>query len=425
MASIPFLLSRTHLCKLPAIPGKWPCFVLNAPGCRHARSSPFVPPVTGKHTAANSVWPRIAVSKYNLGLRPAPLIPVIPGIPVLRAAQWLLDSGIQSETGGFSRYRQTDIARNMPVSTEITGYAVSGLCLLFEESGEENFLLAARRAADFLCLSAWDPESSSMPFELNASGGYSYFFDCGIIARSLLWLYRITNEPLYRSTARKIGISMDRDFASLTAFHPIVLLPCKSPAPYEIWWSKMPGAFQLKAALAWRDLGEEFGDTHFLNLYERMLSFALEHYSETLDNESDEVKKMDRLHAWAYFLEGLQPVADRPAIQFLIRSALAHGEALRESLAPQFLRSDVCAQLLRIKLLAGAKPFDGELARIGAFQYASEDPTLDGGFAFGRRNGVLTPHVNPVSTVFCLQALHYAKQAAENGLNRADWRKLI
>ena len=126
--------------------------------------------MTGKHTAANSVWPLIAVSKYNLGLRPAPLIPVIPSIPVLRAAQWLLDSGIQSETGGFSRYRQTDIARNMPVSTEITGYAVSGLCLLFEESGEEKFLLAARRAADFLCLSAWDPESSSMPFELNASG---------------------------------------------------------------------------------------------------------------------------------------------------------------------------------------------------------------------------------------------------------------
>ena len=134
---------------------------------------------------------------------------------------------------------------------------------------------------------------------------------------------------------------------------------------------------------------------------------------------------MDRLHAWAYFLEGLQPVADRPAIQFLIRSALAHGEALRESLTPQFLRSDVCAQLLRIKLLAGAKPFDGELARIEAFQYSNEDPTLNGGFAFGRRNGVLTPHVNPVSTVFCLQALHYAKQAAENGLNRADWRKLI
>ena len=344
---------------------------------------------------------------------------------VSRAAQWLLESGIQSESGGFSRYRQTDLAENLPVSTEITGYAISGLCHLFEEFGEAEFLQSARRAADFLCLSAWDSESNSMPFELGASGRYSYFFDCGIIARSLLWLYRLTNEPRYRTTARKIGISMERDFSSLTAFHPIVLLPCKSPAPYEIWWSKMPGSFQLKAALAWRDLGEEFGDTHFLNLYERMLAFSLEHYSETLDNETDEVRKMDRLHAWAYFLEGLQPVSGRPAIQFLLRSALAHGEALRESLAPHFLRSDVCAQLLRIKLLAGGTPFEGELARIEAFQYSSEDSTLNGGFAFGSRNGVLTPHVNPVSTVFCLQALSYAKRAEENGLQSADWRKLI
>lgn len=346
-------------------------------------------------------------------------------MPVLRAAQWLLESGIQSESGGFSRYRQTDLARNLPVSTEITGYAISGLCHLFEESGEERLLLAARRAADFLCLTAWDSESNSMPFELGASGRYSYFFDCGIIVRSLLRLYRLTSEPLYRSTARKIGIVMERDFSSLTAFHPIVLLPCKSPAPYEIWWSKMPGAFQLKAALAWRELGEEFGDTHFLNLYERMLTFSLENYAALLDNEFDEVKKMDRLHAWAYFLEGLQPVVDRPAIHFLLRSALAHAEALRESLSPQFLRSDVCAQLLRIKLLAGAKPFEGELSRIEAFQYSSEDPTLNGGFAFGRRNGVLTPHVNPVSTVFCLQALSYARRAAEDGLQSADWRKLI
>lgn len=367
----------------------------------------------------NVIRPILAISTYNLGLRPALLI------PQARAARWLLESGIQTESGGFSRYRQTDLRRNLPVSTEITGYAISCLCHLFEESGEEKFIHAARRAADFLCLTAWDCESNSMPFELGASGRYSYFFDCGIIARSLLWLYRLTNEHLYRSTARKIGIAMERDFSSLTAFHPIVLLPCKSPAPHEIWWSKMPGAFQLKAALAWRDLGEEFGDTHFLNLYERMLSFALEHYPEMLDNEVDEVKKMDRLHAWAYFLEGLQPVNDRTAIQFLLRSALAHGEALRESLAPQFLRSDVCAQLLRIKLLAGAKPFEGELARIEGFQYSSEDPTLNGGFAFGSRNGVLTPHVNPVSTVFCLQALSYAKRAEENGLQSADWRKLI
>jgi hypothetical protein len=341
---------------------------------------------------------------------------------VAQAGEWILHSGIQSPDGAVARYRLTDTSQNLPASTEITGYALAGLCYLFEESGDQRFLDAARLSANYLTHKAWDPEARSMPFELSPSGRYSYFFDCGIITRSLLWFYRLTGEEIYLTRARDIGTSMQRDFASLTAFHPIVLLPCKSPAPYEIWWSKTPGAFQLKAALAWRDLGETLSDQRFLNLYDQLLHFSLEHYSETLDNETEELKKMDRLHAWAYFLEGLQPVSDRESIQFLIRSALAHGESLREKLAPQFLRSDVCAQLLRIKLLAGGTASEAELIRIESFQYQSADPSLHGGFGFGRRNGELTPHVNPVSTIFCLQALLFA---AKNGKDIADWRKLI
>ncbi len=42
---------------------------------------------------------------------------------------------------------------------------------------------------------------------------------------------------------------------------------------------------------------------------------------------------------------------------------------------------------------------------LAEFQAASEDPRIDGGFYFGRREGVLSPHVNPVSTAFALQAL--------------------
>lgn len=342
--------------------------------------------------------------------------------PVLRAGHWLLHSGIQAPDGGVARYRLTNSGQNLPASTEITGYAVAACCYLFEQTGQEQYLAAARRSGDFLTHTAWDPESRSMPFEIHQGARYSYFFDCGIIARGLLWLHRLTGEEIYLSRARDVGQAMERDFASMRGFHPIVLLPCKSPEEYANWWSRMPGAFQLKAALAWRDLGETLNEPHFLDLYDRVLHFSLERYSETLDNETDEPKKMDRLHAWAYFLEGLQPETHRESIQYLLKSALAHGEQLREQLAPQFLRSDVCAQLLRIKLLAGGRPNDGELIRIESFQYQSEDPTLDGGFGFGRRDGAMTPHVNPVSTIFCLQALDYA---AKNGPSSGDWRKLI
>ena len=69
------------------------------------------------------------------------------------------------------------------------------------------------------------------------------------------------------------------------------------------------------------------------------------------------------------------------------------GRYLRE-IAPEFVRSDVYAQLLR------ARGRDcGEAAALAEFQAES------GAFLFGRRGGQLIPHENPVSTAFAVQAL--------------------
>lgn len=321
----------------------------------------------------------------------------------------------------MARYYRADLGSNLAPSTEITGYSVAAFCYLFELSGDEEFLDAARRAARFLTEIAWREAASVMPFELSGEKGYSYFFDCGIIARGLLWLWRLTGEERNLAVAKAIGVSMERDFRGLSGFHPIILLPCKSPAPYEIWWSRMPGAFQLKAALAWKDLAQETGERGFEAAYEEMLRFALRRHAEILDNEQERPKLMDRLHAWAYFLEGLQPVKKRPEVKAIFVGAKHRAEALLDELAGGFLRSDVCAQLLRVKLLEGQAATDDETARIEGFQIGPGDPRTAGAFAFGKREDELIPHANPVSTVFALHALEMAK--AEN-LADFDWRKL-
>jgi hypothetical protein len=90
---------------------------------------------------------------------------------------------------------------------------------------------------------------------------------------------------------------------------------------------------------------------------------------------------------------------------------------LRE-IAPLFERSDVPAQLLRLRLYADAMniaPLDRraaeeEAARTAAFQLDSADPRVRSGFAFGRKAGELLPFVNPVSTAFCAQALEMWRQ---------------
>ena len=55
-------------------------------------------------------------------------------------------------------------------------------------------------------------------------------------------------------------------------------------------------------------------------------------------------------------------------------------------------------------------PLDREAAaeearRSAAYQASSSDPRIEGGFWFGSKAGQMLPFVNPVSTVFCLQAL--------------------
>ena len=49
------------------------------------------------------------------------------------AGRWFLQSGIQEASGGVARYYRSDLRKNAPVSTEITGYAVSTLLFLDEE----------------------------------------------------------------------------------------------------------------------------------------------------------------------------------------------------------------------------------------------------------------------------------------------------
>ena len=78
-----------------------------------------------------------------------------------------------------------------------------------------------------------------------------------------------------------------------------------------------------------------------------------------------------------------------------------------------FARSDVYAQLLRARMYGGCGAAASEAETLAAFQAVSDDPRGirgNGGFFFGRRDGKMSPHVNPVSTVFALQALEMWRQ---------------
>lgn len=335
-----------------------------------------------------------------------------------RAGCWFQRSGIQSPSGGVARYYRSDTGRNLPISNEITGYAASALSYLHTLTGDTGCRDAAIRAAQFLIREAWDASASAFPFEPGSDR--AYFFDTGIIVRGLLAVWRMTGEQEYLEIARGAALSLAFDFLGESEFHPVVSLPEKQPLPREAGWSRMPGCYQLKAALAWHDIAKACGDTHAEKLYDSAVAAALRTHESFLNLEPDREKLMDRLHAYAYFLEGLLAAAARDDVRSALAEGLTRASVLRREIAPLFERSDVPAQLLRVRLIghhAGLVPLNEaeareEAARAAWFQAPGDhpDPHLRGGFFFGSRRGELLPFSNPVSTAFCAQALEMWRQ---------------
>jgi len=319
-----------------------------------------------------------------------------------------LHSGIQESDGGVARFYRSDSATNAAVSTEITGYSASALAYLHSRTGQQEYLDAAVRAARYLTRDAWDSAASTFPFEPGSDR--AYFFDIGIIVRGLLAVWRATGDEEFRTRAQEAALSLAFDFLGDGAFHPVISLPDKQPLPEEPRWSRKPGCYQLKSALAWR----EVGDPAAAQMFEAALSFALASHEAFLEEETDREKLMDWLHAYCYFLEALLFAAGREDVRDALEFGIHRtGRKLRE-IAPLFERSDVNAQLLRVRLIAhhtGMVTLDENAAREEAAHTASfqalesTDVRVRGGFWFGRKGTQMLPFSNPVSTAFCSQAL--------------------
>ena len=293
-----------------------------------------------------------------------------------RAGEWFLRSGIHESTGGVARYYRADLDRNLPVSTEITGYAVSALVYLHSVTGDQRYLEEALLRARFLSRAAWDRalpkpcRSSSTPRPSPTSS----------IAGSLSAACSLPGAPPV--SASSSSGRRDRQIHGAgfllppmaTASIPILSLPDKRPLPRDpLRWSRSPGCYQLKSAMAWWDLAEATGDAQFRQPYERALAYSLRTWTSFLPGHPDRLKVMDRLHAFLYFLEGLLPRAgDPPCAAALCAGIHSVARTLRD-IAPEFERSDVYAQLLRIRLYAdwaGVAPLDLEAAAFEADRLA-------------------------------------------------------
>jgi hypothetical protein len=337
------------------------------------------------------------------------------------AGRWLLDSGISEPSGGFARFYDAETGKNRAVSIEISGYAASALVYLFRITGDEGYRSRAQKTARFL-VDAWDRGLRIFPFE--PASHLSYFFDCGIVIRGLLAVWRETRDDQLLDIASAASQGMIADFRSGEEYHPILVLPEKEPLARSDQWSRAPGCYQLKAAMAWWDVAEITGENALRDAYLEILDFALATHAGFLPGASNPHVIMDRLHAYCYFLEGLSPVMDRAECIKVHARGIQCISMLLNEMQSTFVRSDVYAQLLRARMYGAGEGPAGEAKALAAFQAVSDDLRVNGGFFFGRRDGKMSPHVNPVSTVFGLQALEMWRQY-ESGSQPPCLRMLI
>lgn len=87
--------------------------------------------------------------------------------------------------------------RRGPVYPEITAYAISLSCILFKRSGEQKFLVRAKKLADYM---ASINRQGAIP---NFSDGLLYAFDTSIFISAMFDLYKVTKNSAYLEQARE------------------------------------------------------------------------------------------------------------------------------------------------------------------------------------------------------------------------------
>jgi hypothetical protein len=104
------------------------------------------------------------------------------------------------------------------------------------------------------------------------------------------------------------------------------------------------------------------GEPQAARMFDMALAMALGSHENFLKPGGD---LMDRLHAYCYFLEALLWAGEHDEARAALASGIDRAGGLLRTHAPEFERSDVSAQLLRLRLIAehaGLAALDEEAA---------------------------------------------------------------
>jgi hypothetical protein len=360
------------------------------------------------------------------------------------ATNWMLNSGAQvtgndSQTnGGYVSWYEADTQSYPYVYSEISGYMLTMLTVLYHRYNDVRYLQSAMRTGDWFLATAHEPTGGFrclFPLRdtrFNYKFNQIYAFDCGVILSGLANLYRASGQAQYLTAATTVADWLVRDVQKPnTGFRPVYDIATASFPESDKEWSLCSGSYHTKIAIGLLNLYDLTHQPSYLRGALNACDFAL-----TFQEKSGRFISFPgtsgggtNAHPHLYSAEGLWVVgkylgrddylrASASATQWLLDLQNDAGLVPRhfQNNEPFYIeRVDVLAQALRMAAIHTA---EGRLSTsvlshleklvpiIKRNQSVSADTRANGGFFFGRlSDGQVMPHVNVWVTMFAVQAL--------------------
>lgn len=354
---------------------------------------------------------------------------------------WLLNSGIQSKEGGFYAWQDMEDKSHPYLYSEITGYAITMICFLYDLTKESLFLNSARRAAQWILQDALDESGGVLTrnYISNTIEHYSfergniYSFDCAMVAFGMLKLYKATKDPVYLDCAEKIIAFLNKKMRREdNLYYPV--FDAKNDACNEDTkkWSTQSGSFHCKLALCLCELADIKNDTSYNVKAKLLIESSIKYFYKKerfITNRSDDTS---HLHPYSYTLEGMLYYAHKTkddSYNDTIEKAFGWMAGLQDKnggfptqtfadgkpdIACQ--RSDIQAQILRLSYFIRSNLYrERLLERVLELQNISWEHK--GGFLFGTdKDGSSKKHSNAWCSMFALQALYLASGKIKNDI---------
>jgi uncharacterized protein YyaL (SSP411 family) len=343
-------------------------------------------------------------------------------------SKWLLDSGIQADSGGFYAWYDLDKKLYPFLYSEITGYGITTLLFMNKVFDNSIFIDKAKKAASWIEKYALHPCGGVMARlykdDVTADNMYSFrgenifSFDTGMVLYGLVNLYRLTHEEKFFQISKIIANflinKMQNNDGSLT---PIYNAGKNKMIEYQDKWSNQRGSFHAKVALGLVDLFELTRDSKYQEAVIKLCSYALLHQEDSGRFITDTATKNTNLHPHCYSAEGILYAGiyfkiptfieqARKATEWIFSNASDKG--INELYEPsvgfgQSQRSDVLAQVLRLGLLfcIDEDTLKRLKARLLEYQYLGDNESQNGGFLYSKNS----LHLNSWCSMFALQAL--------------------